>query len=137
MIQNYRLFLFSKASQEKTEQSLVQKEIKGCCQAINWFDELVFQKWINIILEPQVWGNDDPFLLVDQFKVHMMKSFVTTCKNIWVDVGYIPARYTCFLQLVDVGFNAQYKWNIWDCHHKWCIEKYRGVSNVMRLPTPD
>jgi hypothetical protein len=70
-------FLFSKSNQEETKQSILQKGIKGCCQANAWFDESVYQKWIYIILEAYVRGNDDAFLLVDHYKVHMMKSFVT------------------------------------------------------------
>jgi DDE superfamily endonuclease len=136
-VRNYPFFVFKGQPGKKTEQSILQKGIKGCCQANAWFDESVYQKWINIILEPYVRGNDDAFLLVDHYKVHMMKSFVTACNNIGVDVDYIPAGYTCVLQPVDVGFNAPFKRHIRDCHHKWCIEKYRGVSNAMKLPTPD
>jgi DDE superfamily endonuclease len=67
----------------------------------------------------------------------MMRQFVSACNDIGVDVDYIPAGYTCVLQPVDVGFNAPFKRHIRDFHHKWCIDKYRGVSNAMKLPTPD
>jgi DDE superfamily endonuclease len=66
----------------------------------------------------------------------MMRKFVTACNDIGVDVNYIPAGYTCVLQPVDVGFNAPFKRHRRDYHHKWCIAKYRGVSNAMKLPTP-
>jgi hypothetical protein len=49
MVRNYPLFCFQRASSKKNEQSILQKGIKGCCQAYAWFDELVYQKWINII----------------------------------------------------------------------------------------
>jgi hypothetical protein len=58
--------------------------------------------------------NDDAFLLVDHYKVHMMKLFVTACNNIGVDIDYILVGYTSVL---DVGFNARYKRLIRDCHH--------------------
>lgn len=81
-------------------------------------------------------GSEDAFLLVDHYKVHMMGSFVNACNNLGVDVDYIPAGYTCVLQPIDVGFNAPLKRHIRDFHHKWCIEKYRGITNAMKLPTP-
>ena len=66
-----------------------------------------------------------------------MKQFVAACNSIGVEIEYMPPGYTCVLQPVDVGFNAPFKRHIRDCHHKWCIEKYRGVANAMKLPTPD
>jgi DDE superfamily endonuclease/Tc5 transposase DNA-binding domain len=129
-------FVFKGQPGKKTELSLLEQGIKGCCQPNAWFDETVYQKWINAILEPYVRGNDDALLLVDHYKVHMMRKFVTACNDIGVDVDYIPAGYTCVLQPVDVGFNAPFKRHIRDYHHKWCIDKYRGVSNAMKLPTP-
>jgi DDE superfamily endonuclease len=97
------------------------------------FDESVYQKWINNFLKQFVWGNDAAFLLVDHYKVHMMRLFVTACNNIGVDVDYIPAGDNFVLQPVDVGFDSPFKRHTQDFHHK----KYRGVSNAMKLPTPD
>jgi hypothetical protein len=33
-------------------------------------------------------------------------------------------------------FHAPFKRHKRDYHHKRCIDKYRGVSNAMKLPTP-
>jgi DDE superfamily endonuclease len=127
-------FVFKGQPGWKTELTLLEQGIKDCCQPNAWFDKTVYQKWINAILEPYVRGNGNALLLVDHYKVHMMQKFVTACNSIGAAVNYILAGYTCVLQLDD--FNAPFKRHIRDYHHKWCIDKYRGVSNAMRLPTP-
>jgi hypothetical protein len=38
---------------------------------------------------------------------------------------------------VDVGFNAQLKKHVRNKHHEWCIEKYKGLPNASKIPTPD
>jgi hypothetical protein len=82
-------------------------------------------------------GSEDAFLLVDHYKVHMMGSLVNACNNLCVDIEYIPEGYTYVLQPIDVGFTAPLKRHICDFDHKWCIEKYHGITNSMKLPVPE
>jgi hypothetical protein len=51
-------------------------------------------------------GANDDFLLVDQYKVQMIGSFLNACKNLGMDVDYIPEGYTCVLQPIDVVLNT-------------------------------
>jgi hypothetical protein len=57
--------------------------------------------------------------------------------DLGIDVDYIPARYTCVLQPVDVGVNATFKKAIRDFHHQWCFDTYPKITNKDRLPTPE
>jgi hypothetical protein len=130
-------FIFKGQPGKKVEEELRRQNVKGCCQRNGWFDESVTEKYVTTILEPYVRGSNNAVLLVDHFKVHLMKSFVNACNNIGIDVEYIPAGYTCVLQPIDVGFNAQLKHHVRTKHGEWCIQQYRGVANGQRLPIPD
>jgi DDE superfamily endonuclease len=98
--------------------------IKGCCQAKGWFDLEASQKWIEQILEPFMVNAPKALLLVDHFSVHLTSDFMIACNDLGVEVEYIPKGYTCVLQPVDVGFNAQLKRVVRDKHHAWCINAY-------------
>jgi hypothetical protein len=52
------------------------------------------------------------------------------------DVDYIPAGYTCVLQLVDVGYNAPFKCHVKHLHSEWCIEKYVCLHPKQPFPIP-
>ena len=69
-------FIFKGQPGKTLEQQLRKANMAACCQENGWFDESVFQKWIDDIIEPYMRGADDGFLLVDQYKVHLMGSFV-------------------------------------------------------------
>ncbi len=128
-----------KAQPDKVLEKTIRKEgILGACQPKGWFDETVVSKWIEQVLQPYVEGHDNAFLLVDQFSVHMTQSFRDQCYKLGIDVDYIPAGYTCVLQPVDVGFNAQLKHHVRDHYHQWCIKTYSKLDDeTCRLPTPE
>jgi hypothetical protein len=130
-------FIFKGQPGKKVEEELRRQNVNGCCQPNGWFDESVTAKYVTTILEPYVRGSNNAVLLVDHFKVHLMKSFVDACNNIGIDVEYIPAGYTCVLQPIDVGFNAQLKQHVRKKHGEWCLQNYRGVPNGHRLPVPN
>ncbi len=77
-------FIFKGQPGKITEQAIIKEGIIGCCQPNGWFDETVYQKWIDAILEPYVRGIDDAFLLLDHYKVHKMRQFVAACNAIGV-----------------------------------------------------
>jgi hypothetical protein len=78
----------------------------GCVQDNAWFDQRVGQIWIEKVLKPYVQDADKAFLLLDHFSAHLTSSFVKAINDLGVDVDYVPAGYTCVLQPVDVGVNA-------------------------------
>jgi hypothetical protein len=130
-------FIFKGKPGKQTEKALTDKGILCCCQENGWFDETVIDKWIDAIIGPYIQQYGEGFLLIDHYKVHLMKKFVSACNDYGVDVDYIPAGYTCVLQPVDVGFNALFKKYVRDQYHEWCVCKYKGVDNGDKLPTPE
>ncbi len=130
-------FIFKAKPDKFLEKSLAKDGILGACQERGWFDETVAPKWVKQVLEPYLEGHHNALLLVDHYSVHLMSSFVDLCNNLGVDVDYVPAGYTCVLQPVDVGFNAQLKKNIRDHYHQWCIKMYKNLGNGCKIPTPD
>jgi hypothetical protein len=76
-------------------------------------------------------------LFVDHFKVHLSGQFIQVVNDLGIDVDFVPAGYTCVLQPVDVGVNAQFKSAIRDFNHAWCLEKYPKILDQDKLPTPD
>jgi DDE superfamily endonuclease len=130
-------FIFKARPGKKVEQQILDNGIKGACQVKGWFDSVVAKKWIEQILEPYVVNAEKALLLVDHFSVHLTSDFLSSCADLGVDVEYIPKGYTCVLQPVDVGFNAQLKKHIRDKHHQWCITTYRGLPNAAKIPTPE
>jgi DDE superfamily endonuclease len=129
-------FSIFKGQPGKCLEQQFKKTVAGCCQVNGWVKESVIDKWIKRIIELYMRGSEDAFLLVDHYKVHMTGSFVNACNNLGVDVDYIHAGHTFVLQPIDVDFNAPLKRHIHDFYHKWCIEKYRGITNAMNLPVP-
>jgi DDE superfamily endonuclease len=95
------------------------------------------KKWIEQILEPYVVNAEKVLLLVDHFSVNLTSDFLSSCADLGVDVEYIPNGYTCVLQPVDVGFNAQLKKHVCDKHHQWCIATYCGLPNAAKIPTTE
>jgi DDE superfamily endonuclease len=130
-------FIFKARPGKKVEQAILDSGIKGACQVKGWFDSVVAKKWIEQILEPYVLQAEKALLLLDHVSVHLTSDFLSSCADLGVDVEYIPKGYTCVLQPVDVGFNAQLKKHIRDKHHQWCIESYRGLPNAAKIPTPE
>jgi DDE superfamily endonuclease len=126
-------FIFKGQPDKKVEQSLEVLGIKGRAQPKGWFDSGVAQKWIEQILEPYVADTDEAFLLCDHFSVHLTSDFLGSCNSLGVEV----AGYTCVLQPVNVGFNAQLKKHVRNKHHEWCIDKYKGFPNASKIPTPE
>jgi DDE superfamily endonuclease len=129
-------FVFKGQPGKTLERSLLQLNIKWCCQVNAWFDELVALKWVDAILEPYVGVEENAFLLIDHYSVQFLGSFVRACNNIGVEADYIPKGCTCVTQPVDVGFNGPFKRHVKDKFRVWQIVAYRG-NNFTKLPTPD
>ena len=109
----------------------------ACVQKSGWFDLRVGRIWIDQILKPYVANAPQSFLLIDHYSVHLCNEFVTEVNDLGTDVDYIPKGYTCVLQPVDVGVNAQFKNFIRDQHHAWCLVTYPAVAQGDKFPTPE
>jgi DDE superfamily endonuclease len=118
-------FIFQGVPGHSVERSIPALNVKGCCQRNGWFDELVARKWVEAIFEPSVRDEEYAFLLVDQYRVHFLASFVNACNNIGVEVDYVPKGCTSFDQPVDVGYNSLVKSHVKIKYMRWQIDEYR------------
>lgn len=135
-------FVFKGVPGKKLETRLLEQGYHCCCQPTGWFDsDTVAKKYFEQIIEPYLKDNlfddEDAYLLVDHFKAHLSSKFKRLAEDLGMEVEYIPAGYTCVLQPVDVGFNAPFKSWIRKRHHRWCLEKYKGVKSDDKLPVPN
>jgi DDE superfamily endonuclease len=75
-------FIFKGVPGGPLERGIPLLNVKGCCQRNGWFDELDSRKWVQAIVEPYVRDEENAFLLLDQYRVHFLQSFVNACNNI-------------------------------------------------------
>jgi transposase-like protein len=75
-----------------------------------WDDAVTHVQWIN-----QVWlpycrqQNQATYLILDEFKVHLMGKIVRSTQQLGTQVEFIPGGYTGALQALDKGVNKPFK----------------------------
>jgi hypothetical protein len=116
-------FIFKGQPGKVLEQQFKKTMLLGAVKLMGGSMNLLLINGLNGASKLYMRSSENAFLLVDQYKVDMMGSFVNACNELGVDVDYIPAGFTCVLQPIYVGFNAPLKGHICDFHYKWCIEK--------------
>ena len=82
------------------------------CQAKAWFDENIMLEWVEQVLKPYLVSAPPyvvPLILLDSFKVHMLRSAVEAIQSLGAEVEFIPPGCTGLVQPVDVGFNKPFK----------------------------
>ena len=80
-------------------------------QAKAWMDEDVMLEWIERVWTPYVASidSDHSFLLMDQFKGHMVGSVLDKLAQNGTEAEFIVGGYTSKLQTMDVGVNRPFK----------------------------
>lgn len=84
----------------------------GCYGDKGWMDERSCRIWFEMIWLPHVASTDESLLLLDEFKCHQQKTFVSKLTDVGTEVEFIPGSYTSMLQPCDVGVNRPLKKHI-------------------------
>jgi hypothetical protein len=108
--------LVFKGEPGKTIEKQMQKDGDDCllyyAQGKAWMSEFILHKWIDQVLAPWVATAPPgvvPYLLLDQYKCHLMKSVVNRIEDLGIEVEHIPPGATGLIQPVDVGINKPLK----------------------------
>jgi DDE superfamily endonuclease len=121
---------------EKNLQNELGDGVIACCQEKGWMDERTSKIWIEKIWKPYVTGKGSSFLLLDEYKCHMQKSFVNSINDLGTEVDFIPGGYTCMLQPCDVGINKPLKNSFTNQYMKWTIDKYKDLGPGEKVKAP-
>jgi len=96
-------------------------------QVQGWMDSDKYQLWVREVLVPYLNGRYG-YLLQDQFSVHMKEENIATTQRAGVEVDFIPAGYTAYLQVLDKGVNKPFKQFIRDHSISWLQQAPQGAK---------
>jgi hypothetical protein len=77
-------------------------------------------------------------LMLDNFKPHTLAPCISKCEAIGVELLYLPAHTTSFMQPMDVSVNSPVKKRLCSAWSDWVYSKFEGrdVDSVFVLPKP-
>ena len=84
------------------------------CQGKAWFDEDIMLEWVEMVLKPYLVSAPPyivPLILLDSFKVHMLRSAVEAIQSLGAEVEFIPPGCTGLVQPVDVSSTSPSRQN--------------------------
>ena len=87
-----------------------------------WVDEPTFLKWISSVWTPFSRSKGSSYLVMDEFKVHLMLSCIKKIQESRSEVDFIPAGYTSQLQPLDVEINKPFKDLLRNQYEQWMRE---------------
>ena len=76
-----------------------------------------------------------PYLALDSYRCHMMKSVVNAIQNLGFKVEHIPGVCTGFCQPLDVGVNKPLKKLVREQCEDWMLEEGLGTDGQSIQPT--
>jgi hypothetical protein len=94
-------------------------------QAKAWVDKAIFDDWISLIWTEFAAQRPQSYLIMDQFKVHMMGEFIKRIQQCGSEVDFVPAGYTGRLQVLDVSVNKPFK-----DHMRAEYETWMAIPNI-------
>jgi hypothetical protein len=77
-----------------------------------WMSEPLCLRWVEEVVKPWAESAPDgivPYLLLDSYKCHLMKSVVDAIQDLGIEVEHVPGGCTGLAQPVDVGINKPLK----------------------------
>jgi hypothetical protein len=76
-----------------------------------------------------------PYLALDSYRCHMMKSVVNAIQDLGVEVEHIPGGCTGLCQPLDVGVNKPLKKLVREQWEDWMLEEGLGTDGRSIQPT--
>ena len=87
-----------------------------------WVDEVVFLTWIKKVWEVYSERMDRSYILMDEFRVHMMGSCIRALAKCRTEVDFVLGGYTSKLQVLDVGIMKPFKHYITQCYEGFMLD---------------
>ena len=83
----------------RIERSEFETYQDGCIYAVQekaWMNEALCLRWVESVLKP--WAEDAPegivpYLLLDSYKCHLMKSVANAIQDLGIELEHIPGRF--------------------------------------------
>ncbi len=86
-----------------------------------WMDEELMLEWIEKVWKPEVEGNEQTYLILDECRTHLTTSVRNAFAECRTEIELIPGGYTSKLQPMDVGINKPFKNHIRAEFHNWLV----------------
>ena len=83
-------------------------------------------EWVEKVLKPYLVSAPPyvvPLILLNSFKVHMLRSAVEAIQSLGAEVEFIPPGCTGLVQPVDVGFNKPFKAKLRAQFSEWMMRQ--------------
>ena len=120
---------------ERNEFGTYPEDALYAVQGKAWMDESLCLQWVKEVLKP--WAEDAPdgivpFLLLDSYKCHLMKSVVEAIQELGIEIEHVPGGCTGLAQPVDVGINKPLKNRIRRFWEEFMIDG--GLAQLVSKP---